>query len=272
MDDTAREQGVTNPDDPKQAIFGAAKYLKRMMNSFGGNVELALRAYNQGETGTHQFPNGKPGKAGEQARNYPGLVLREAAIYGYGGAGMNRQALVRPSLIPYLNQRSSPTGTGDRECFSTTSAMLASAYTGRQVDLSSYNAIRSKYGDSTSPAAQVRALKQYGINSSVSDNGSLSEVASLVSAGKPVAIGLQHNAAKGHWIVVTGVTPNGDFICNDPFGRLRQKRNSGWEATNSQQPGDTTGQGVVYKRSFLSSIFEDRGPGTGRIMRINGKK
>jgi hypothetical protein len=150
--------------------------------------------------------------------------------------------------------------------------MLASAYTGRQVDLSSYNAIRSKYGDSTSPAAQVRALKQYGINSSVSDNGSLSEVASLVSAGKPVAIGLQHNAAKGHWIVVTGVTPNGDFICNDPFGRLRQKRNSGWEATNSQQPGDTTGQGVVYKRSFLSSIFEDRGPGTGRIMRINGKK
>jgi hypothetical protein len=272
MDDTAREQGVTNPDDPKQAIFGAAKYLKKMMDSFEGNVELALRAYNQGETGTQQFPNGRPGKAGEQARNYPSKVLREAAIYGYGGAGMNRQALVRPSLIPYLNQRSSPTGTGDRECFSTTSAMLASAYTGRQVDLASYNTIRSKYGDSTSSAAQVQALKQYGLNSSVSDNGSLNEVAGLVSQGKPVAIGLNHNAAKGHWIVVTGITPNGDFICNDPFGRLRQKRNAGWEATNSQQQGDTTGQGVVYKRNFLSSIFEDRGPGTGRIMRINGKK
>ena len=272
MDGTAREQGVTNPDDPKQAIFGAAKYLKKMMDSFGGNVELALRAYNQGETGTQQFPNGRPGKAGEQARNYPSKVLREAAIYGYGGAGMNRQALVRPSLIPYLNQRSSPTGTGDRECFSTTSAMLASAYTGRQVDLASYNTIRSKYGDSTSSAAQVQALKQYGLNSSVSDNGSLNEVAGLVSQGKPVAIGLNHNAAKGHWIVVTGVTSNGDFICNDPFGRLRQKRNAGWEATNSQQQGDTTGQGVVYKRNFLSSIFEDRGPGTGRIMRINGKK
>ena len=264
---TQIELKVKDPYNPQEAIPAAARYLKRLIDRFG-SVEIGLRAYNQGPGATEKSPGGNS----PQSIEYPAGALRMAAIYGYGGAGMNRQALVRPSLIPYLNQRSSPTGTGDRECFSTTSAMLASAYTGRQVDLSSYNAIRSKYGDSTSPAAQVRALKQYGINSSVSDNGSLSEVASLVSAGKPVAIGLQHNAAKGHWIVVTGVTPNGDFICNDPFGRLRQKRNAGWDATNSQQPGDTTGQGVVYKRSFLSSIFEDRGPGTGRIMRINGKK
>jgi soluble lytic murein transglycosylase-like protein len=264
---TQIELKVKDPYNPQEAIPAAARYLKRLIDRFG-SVEIGIRAYNQGPGATEKSPGGNS----RESIEYPAGALRMAATYGYGGAGMNRQALVHPSLIPYLNQRSSPTGTGDRECFSTTSAMLASAYTGRQVDLSSYNAIRSKYGDSTSPAAQVRALKQYGINSSVSDNGSLSEVASLVSAGKPVAIGLQHNAAKGHWIVVTGVTPNGDFICNDPFGRLRQKRNAGWEATNSQQPGDTTGQGVVYKRSFLSSIFEDRGPGTGRIMRINGKK
>lgn len=264
---TQIELKVKDPYNPQEAIPAAARYLKRLIDRFG-SVEIGIRAYDQGPGATEKSPGGNSPESIE----YPAGALRMAATYGYGGAGMNRQDLVRPSLIPYLNQRSSPTGTGDRECFSTTSAMLASAYTGRQVDLSSYNAIRSKYGDSTSPAAQVRALKQYGINASVSDNGSLSEVASLVSSGKPVAIGLQHNAAKGHWIVVTGVTPNGDFICNDPFGRLRQKRNAGWEATNSQQPGDTTGQGVVYKRSFLSSIFEDRGPGTGRIMRINGKK
>jgi soluble lytic murein transglycosylase-like protein len=98
LDGTAKEQGISNPFDPKQSIFGAAKYLRQQIDAFGGNVELGLRAYNQGETGTKQFPNGMPGKDGEQARNYPGKVLREATVYGYGGVGMNREPLVHPSL------------------------------------------------------------------------------------------------------------------------------------------------------------------------------
>lgn len=172
--------------------------------------------------------------------------------------------------IPYVNQRASLSGAGDRECFSATSTMIASAYLGRSVQLSDYNRTRSRYGDSTSIDAQVRALRQMGINASVADNGSVGELAQLVRSGKPVAIGLNHNNASGHWIVVTGVTASGDFIVNDPYGKLRQVRNGGWEQRNSGRADDTTGRGVVYGRAFLQSIFEDRGAGTGRIMRVQG--
>jgi murein DD-endopeptidase MepM/ murein hydrolase activator NlpD len=100
LDGTAREVGITNPFDPKQSIFGAARYLKMQLDAFGGDVTLALRAYNQGAGATQRFPGGNS----KQSREYPGLVLQGAAIYGYGGAGMNRRALIHPALRKFTTE------------------------------------------------------------------------------------------------------------------------------------------------------------------------
>lgn len=175
-----------------------------------------------------------------------------------------------PYGTPYVNQRASTSGRGDRECFSAASAMIAGVYTGRPITLSTYNAVRQQFGDSTLSSSQVSALSRLGVRATVQDNGSIDEVARIVRSGRPVAIGLNHNGASGHWIVVAGVTANGDFVVNDPFGKLRQVRNGGWERRNTGSPDDRTGMGVVYGRQFLRSIFEDRGAGTGRIMRVDG--
>jgi len=67
MPDTARRYGVLNPHDPRQAIYGAARYLRDLLIRFGGRVDLAMAAYNAGESTVESFlagrslllPNGK---------------------------------------------------------------------------------------------------------------------------------------------------------------------------------------------------------------------
>ncbi|MFL6764540.1 MAG: lytic transglycosylase domain-containing protein, partial [Sphingomicrobium sp.] len=47
MPATARGLGV-NPSDPTQNLVGGARYLRQLLDSFDGNVEKALAAYNAG--------------------------------------------------------------------------------------------------------------------------------------------------------------------------------------------------------------------------------
>jgi soluble lytic murein transglycosylase-like protein len=49
MPQTARELG-TSPDNPRGSIRAGARYLSQMLKRFGGNLELALAAYNAGPT------------------------------------------------------------------------------------------------------------------------------------------------------------------------------------------------------------------------------
>lgn len=48
MPDTARGLGVEDAFDPVQNIEGGVKFLRSMLDQFGGNLELALAAYNAG--------------------------------------------------------------------------------------------------------------------------------------------------------------------------------------------------------------------------------
>lgn len=48
MPSTAKDMGVTNSFDPEQNVMGGSRYLRLMLNEFGGDLSLALAAYNAG--------------------------------------------------------------------------------------------------------------------------------------------------------------------------------------------------------------------------------
>ena len=66
MPGTARELGV-NPHDPEANLEGGARYLRQQLDTFGGNLEKALAAYNAG-----------PGRV-RQAGGVP--AIRETQLY-----------------------------------------------------------------------------------------------------------------------------------------------------------------------------------------------
>lgn len=59
MPETAARFGVRNPHDPDQAVSGGVAYLVWLLDRFGGNVSLALAAFNSGELAVEAYLYGR---------------------------------------------------------------------------------------------------------------------------------------------------------------------------------------------------------------------
>jgi hypothetical protein len=75
---TAREMGVANAFDPEQNIMGGSRYLRQMLNTFGGDLTLAIAAYN---CGPQRVARGWRVPDIAETQNYVVIVLRNYEKY-----------------------------------------------------------------------------------------------------------------------------------------------------------------------------------------------
>jgi len=165
--------------------------------------------------------------------------------------------LLNPLPVQWQSQLDNKSGTGYRECFSSSCAMLA-MFWGKVANDDAYNAIRAKFGDTTSAEAHLSALRSLGLTANFHTKGTPALLEREIDAGRPVAVGWLHEGpvgaprGGGHWSVVIGYTAAAWFH-NDPNGEALLV--SGGYSKN------TKGAGQVYSRKNWNPRWMPGGSG-----------
>ena len=130
--------------------------------------------------------------------------------------------------VPYYSQRdSAQVRQRDRTCFSSSCAMLLEAVKpgtlkGANGD-DQYLAVVQRFGDTTDPAAQIKALAHYGVTAERVMDAEFRLIERQIARGIPVPCGYLHRGhvdrpqGGGHWLTVYGHTST-HVIVHDPWG------------------------------------------------------
>ena len=167
--------------------------------------------------------------------------------------------------VPYESQNDNASGTGYRECFSSSAAMVARYY-GKITSDDAYNKFRAKYGDTTDAQAQVSALKALGLKARFLTNCTVALLEAELDAGRPVLVGWLHKGpvsaptGGGHWSVVIGYTPTA-FIHNDANGQAN--------LIAGGYLNSTKGKAVTYNRSTWLKRWLVEGANSGWALLVS---
>ena len=169
--------------------------------------------------------------------------------------------------VPYYSQRDNQKDPM-RTCFSSSCAMLLKTLKPNSIKSDDqYISTVFKYGDTTSPSAQISALEDYGVSASFRQDGSWQDIEELLQRGIPVPIGILHKgpvsnpSGGGHWLTVIGITADKKALyVNDPFGDLDLIRGT-YVSTN--------GAKLKYSRANLGPRWLVESPTSGWYIKAN---
>jgi len=204
------------------------------------DVPAALRLY---------VNPGGPSEAGLRRR-------REAEAKLWGGPSRSTEKILS---VPYFSQNDNRSGTGFRECFSSTCAMVAAFY-GKVKGDDEYNLIRARFGDTTEAQAQIQALRVLGLEARMVTNAAAGLLESEILAGRPVPVGWLHHGpvtaptGGGHWTLCIGFSAE-SFVMHDPNGAA--------DMVNGGYVDSVNGAKIRYTKKNWLRRWEADGPGTG---------
>ena len=178
--------------------------------------------------------------------------------------------------MPYFRQLDNKIGTGNRECFSSSVAMVAAFYRRVKTD-DEYNEIRAQFGDTTSVEAQLAALRSLGLEAEFRKDGDADMVELEIESGRPVLIAyldkgnmlrgeppMCSSNGCGHWVVVSGYAKNSndpEWIVQDPRGYPEMEKGG--------HSNPHLGRNVRVRQAVLHQRWQAEGPGTGWVILVN---
>lgn len=169
--------------------------------------------------------------------------------------------------VPFQSQNDNSSGSGFRECFSSSMAMVAMYY-GKIDNDDDYNAIRKQYGDTTDAQAQVKTLKSLSLDAEFKFNGTTQSLKDAIDSGKPVAVGwlfegpVSSPSGGGHYSVIIGYDDEEEtWIVNDPNGEA-SLRSGGYTA-------NLDGASIKYSYKNFNPRWTVEGEGTGWYMDVS---
>lgn len=169
--------------------------------------------------------------------------------------------------VPFQSQNDNSSGSGFRECFSSSMAMVAMYY-GKIDNDDDYNAIRKQYGDTTDAQAQVKTLKSLSLDAEFKFNGTTQALKDAIDSGKPVAVGwlfegpVSSPSGGGHYSVIIGYDDEEEtWIVNDPNGEA-SLRSGGYTA-------NLDGASIKYSYKNFNPRWIVEGEGSGWMMDVS---
>lgn len=114
MPATAARFGVTRIFDPRQNIEGGARYVRFLLDTFGGDVQLALAGYNAGEGAVIKYGGVPPYS---ETREYVRRIGRRYALMRDPETAANAMRLNSTQVAMTQNQQSAPLNIYERTVY-----------------------------------------------------------------------------------------------------------------------------------------------------------
>jgi hypothetical protein len=201
------------------------------------------------------------------------LLAEDAAWFeSWKASGIAQRA-----IVPYVHQLNFKRN-GHRRCLDASAAMLAIMY-GKVKTAEEYGEVRKRFGDTTDIKAQVRSLRELGLNAEFRADGDAALVEAEIASGRPVMTGWLHRGnllrgeppecgsqTCGHWSLIVGFEKAGQegdeqWVMHDPMGAPDMERGG--------HPNRYGGKNVRVPRSTFNQRWMVEGPGSGWVILVD---